>query len=129
MSTLEIFRKSKILLISSFIIGLFIALMSRSSFITISNDFRYVQVKGVYTHPPLKEFDRTNMDKKVFGLSGFPFSTYTDCKIGAHGTFASPACEKRSLIGELSILLNTVFWSGALYLLLTVFRRIASSDE
>lgn len=94
----------------SLAIGFLLAAMTRSSVIVFTTDLSYFRFFSI-VYPAPKEFNFSSSGKQVIGLSGFPFTANTDCVMGPHGTIASPACEKRSWLGYLSIILNTLFWA------------------
>lgn len=106
----------------SLIIGLFIAILMRASLFVFTTDFSYFNINHI-AYPAPEEFDRTYLGKQVIGVSGFPFSVYTHCGMGFHGTLVSPACEKSSFIGEFAIALNTVFWALFVYFILEIIPK------
>ncbi len=104
------FKKHKFLVFLSIVIGLVIALSTRASLFVFTPDLRYSRIMGTH-RPPIQEFDTTHLNKRIFGLSGFPFTAYSHCGMFVHGTSVSPSCRDTSRIEELSILLNTLFWA------------------
>lgn len=113
------FRSSIKPLIISLILGILIALAFRSSWIVATTDLHYFRV-GNFNYPLLESWDETQHGKKVIGLGGFPFSAFSDCKMNYHEELISPACNKESLLGNWSIIVNTIVWGililGILYL-------------
>lgn len=98
------------------VIGFIIALLTRASFFVFTTDFSYYRI-GFSAYPVPQEFDGTNLGKSVVGEAGFPFSTYSDCVMGYHGTLVSPACNDFSMIGEFSIIFNAMFWTLIYYII------------
>ena len=99
------------------ILGFLIAILMRFSFFTFSDDFEYYRF-GPIRHPvPQIGFDQTHCGKEVIGMSGFPFRTYSDCVISLRGTLPGPSCRSYSLIGEFSVILNTIIWGCLFYVI------------
>lgn len=120
------FKNHKKALIICLIIGFVVSLLTRASFFVFTIDFSYYRI-GLSAYPVPQEFDETNLGKKVVGEAGFPFSTYTDCVMRYHGTLVSPACNNFSMIGEFSIILNTIFWTVVFYGILALVPIIKNS--
>lgn len=99
-------------------IGLTIAIATRASFFIFTTDLNYFRINHV-EYPAQIEFDPTNNGKRVVGISGFPFQTYSNCVMGFHGTVSRPACKWLSPVWEFSIILNTLFWG---LICLTIFK-------
>jgi len=112
---MEYLKNHKKALMICLAIGFVIALLTRASFFVFTTDFSYYRVGLLYTYPVPQEFDGTNLGKMVVGEAGFPFSTYSDCVMGYHGTLVSPACNSFSMIEEFSMVFNTMFWAFIYY--------------
>lgn len=111
---MKYFKNNRKLIVTCLIIGFVIAILTRASFFVFTTDFSYYRI-GFSAYPVPQEFDGINLGKTVVGEAGFPFSTYSDCVMGYHGTLVSPACNNFSMIREFSIILNTVFWAFICY--------------
>jgi hypothetical protein len=69
--------------------------------------------------------------KEVIGTSGLPFETYTGCRLGGvdNGVMYRPlqaGCSGYSLLGEFSIVLNTLFWGTLCFGLWHMMRMVKS---
>ena len=104
------FQNHKKVLTVCLVLGFLIAMLTRFSFVAFSNDFEYYRFGSVHHPVPQIEFDQTHCGKQIIGMSGFPFRTYQDCVISLRGTLPGPSCGAFSLIGEFSIILNTIIW-------------------
>lgn len=110
------------ILIISLVIGFSIAVLTRASIIVFATDLSYFKFYHI-EYPQQIEFNPANSGKKVIGISGFPFKKYTDCIMDFHGTTVQPACNSVSLVGEFSIVCNTIFWTLFFYGLLVLALR------
>jgi hypothetical protein len=114
---MKIFKNKTRIIIISLIAGAFITLMARASIFALTTDnFHYV---GGLTF----EVNHTNKNigKNVIGGSGLPFGYYTECKSATKGgevPYVRVKCEKISSLGSYSMLLNFIFWSLLVYLIL-----------
>ncbi len=111
---MKYFKNYKKVLMTCLIVGFIVAVLTRVSFFVFTTDFSYYRM-GLSAYPVPQEFDGTNLGKSVVGESGFPFSAYSDCVMGYHGTLVSPACNDFSTIGEFSVVFNTIFWAFIYY--------------
>lgn len=110
------------------ILGFTIAMLTRASFVAFTTDFSYYRI-GSFAQSELKEFDETNLGKKVVGVSGFPFRMYSNCVMGYHGTTVSPACNTVSMLWEFSVVLNTIFWGGIAYGMVALAAKISKAGD
>lgn len=102
---------SKILL--SIFLGLIVAGAGRIGVFQFTPDLSHTFFAPV----PSIEFDYTHVGKTVLLMYGFPFSTYTDCSIILSGTLPRAVCANETIVGEYSIFLNAIFWSGIILLI------------
>lgn len=110
----------------SLMIGCVFAFALRFGIFVATTDFTYLKI-GPFTHIDPKwdgwySFpDRPNWkyhllyDKPTLGKGGFPFSTFSDCKMyGLQNDIASrnltTRCETASPWGDLSIFMNALYW-------------------
>lgn len=124
---MKYFQNHKRILIICLVIGFFVAMLTRASLFAFSTDFEYYKFGPIF-HPVQQiEFDQTHSGKRIIGMSGFPFQTYSECIISLRGTLPSPACRSQSLLGEFSILFNTLFWGIFFYGIWLLILKIAKS--
>jgi hypothetical protein len=115
-------RFNKTAIVVCVVAGFVVALMTRMSIVVATTDLSYVRIAPMDFHEPLRS---VLYGKRVIGIGGFPFSTFSDCMMGYHGEMTSPACDAFSIFWEFSVVLNALFWACILY---GIFLLIPSSS-
>jgi len=127
-------RGLKRTLILSGIVGFVVAILTRLSLIVFATDFSYIKIGNVVLLPgdnlyftPKLNFTTEMLKylgKKVVGVGGLPFSTFSKCFLEPSAFFIIPICDRWSTLREFSILLNTVFWGVIVFGVINLFSKI-----
>lgn len=109
--------------------GIVIAFLARASMLVFTTDLEIVDYRHMEGNPVLQKINEGLYGKEVMGLGGFPFSAFSDCEMGYHGEWVTPACERTSVFGELAFFLNAAFWSLFLLALIGFYRQARESKR
>jgi hypothetical protein len=139
---MKYFSEHKNFLLISAAFGFVIALIFRLyTPVIITTDFEMVyrnsvsisgQQEFLISQRKLRDLNERNLGKEVFGMGGFPISSYTDCVVriptggeGGASVFAPvPICNRSSAFGEFAIFLNAIFWAFLVYLVLLSLKNV-----